>query len=216
MSDEEYDPLSKLVHWLMAAIIIYATTAGYIMHIVEDNNPLFLFLSILNMSLATISAPLLIIRYIWSFFRKTPSLPITISEAQQGIARLVHSLLYLVMFLVFTSGFLMLREEYLLFWIIAIPNPVDNDSINAFFFALHRVACASLAVLVAAHVAAALKHHFIDRDKVLSRMLPKFLRRKSRVTYKKVTMHCRQDQHGSSAHTDHNVFKAGNKSRILR
>jgi len=46
MTKDYYDPLSRLLHWLMAAVILYATLAGYLMHLVIDSHPrLFQFLS---------------------------------------------------------------------------------------------------------------------------------------------------------------------------
>ena len=63
MKNETYDVLSKVLHWTMASIIIYASIAGYVMHLVMDNQPVFSFLSVLNMSLATIATPLFILVY---------------------------------------------------------------------------------------------------------------------------------------------------------
>jgi cytochrome b561 len=37
---------------------------------------------------------------------------------------------------------------------------------------VHKILNLSLAALVVAHVGAALKHHLVDRDDILSRMLP--------------------------------------------
>ncbi len=72
MNNPRYDLLSRVLHWVMASVIIYATVAGYVMHFVTSKPELFSFLSVLNMSLATVATPLLAIRYIWSHFRATP------------------------------------------------------------------------------------------------------------------------------------------------
>jgi cytochrome b561 len=74
------------------------------------------------------------------------------------------------MFVVFVSGFLMLKHEYPFFWLFTIPNPISNTEVNEFFFMVHRGGCATLATLVALHVAAALKHHFVSKNDVLRSM----------------------------------------------
>lgn len=169
-TSQHYDAFSKWLHWIMAVIIIYATIAGYGMLFVMDMPQLFHVLSTLNMSFATIASVLLIVRWVWSFFRKTPELPSTIPSTQKSIAKLAHGTIYLVMFVVFVSGFLMLKHEYPFFWLFTIPNPISNAEVNEFFFMVHRVGCATLATLVALHVAAALKHHFVSKNDVLRSM----------------------------------------------
>lgn len=165
MTIRYYDPLSRLLHWFMAAVIIYATLAGYLMHVVIDSHPrLFHFLSVLNMSMATLITPLFLLRWCWQHWRQ-PLMP------HHPLAGLVHALLYGLMFVVLLSGFLMLKQCYLLFWLYPVPNPISDPEINAFFFNVHRLGCISLAVLVLLHVAAALYHHVIKRDRTLYRML---------------------------------------------
>lgn len=166
-----YDTLTKVLHWSMAIIIIYASIAGYVMHLLTPSTPAFTFLSVLNMSLATIATPLLAIRYLWTFFRKSPESLKSISTVQMNIAKLVHSLLYLLMFIVFSSGYLMLTESYSLFWLVDVNNLISNPDINEFFFNMHRAACMALFLSVVLHVLAVVKHQFIARNNVLGLMV---------------------------------------------
>ena len=166
-----YDSFSKWMHWTMAIIIIYATLAGYSMLLVMDKPKLFHTLSIINMSVATVAAVLLLFRWVWSFFRVEPELPDTIPTVQKKIAKLAHSVIYLIMLVVFVSGFLMLTHSYELFGLFTIPNPISNPEINQFFFMVHRVSCALLAGLIVLHIFAALKHHFVNKNNVLKSMV---------------------------------------------
>jgi len=170
MKHPKYDVLSRILQWVMAAVIIYATVAGYVMHLVMDKPAIFSFLSILNMSLATIATPLLAVRYIWSHFRQAPEMPSSIPKPQKSAAKLAHSLIYLLMFMVFSTGYLMLTEPYSCFWLVTIENLISSTEINNFFFILHRVSCALLGGLVVLHVSAALKHHFFTKNYVLKMM----------------------------------------------
>ncbi|WP_245597659.1 cytochrome b [Psychromonas aquimarina] len=167
-----YDLLSRTLHWIMAIVIIYASFAGYAMHLVIDSHPaVFHFLSIVNMSLATAASGLFILRYIWKFFRQ----PIESSElsntTQHKIAKLVHSLLYFLMFIVLISGFLMVKHEYSFFWLFPVDNIITNPAVNEFFFMVHRFGCAFLSLVVLMHAGAALHHHFIKKNNTMHRMV---------------------------------------------
>ncbi|PMH09990.1 cytochrome B [Vibrio splendidus] len=155
----------------MASVIIYATLAGYVMHYVTNHPELFSILSVLNMSLATVATPLLVIRYIWSHFRSSPTMPQSVPEGQKCVAKLAHSLMYLVMFMVFSTGYLMLKEPYSLFWLETVNNLITEPAINNFFFYLHRASCVALACLIVLHISAALKHHYVSKNYVLKMML---------------------------------------------
>ncbi|MCG7497409.1 cytochrome b/b6 domain-containing protein [Vibrio sp. Of7-15] len=170
--NDYYDKLTRLLHWIMAVIIIYATLAGYIMHLVIESHPhLFDFLSVLNMSLATVGFFLFFIRIIWKFNRPDIHKPTPESTIQKVASKIVHVFLYAFMAIVFISGFLMLKNDYMLFWLISIPNPISDPEINDMFFIVHRVSCAGLTLLVLLHACAALHHHYVRKNNVLYRMI---------------------------------------------
>lgn len=171
LNNPRYDLVSRVLHWVMASVIIYATIAGYVMHYVTSHPELFSFLSVLNMSLATVATPLLVVRYIWSHFRSPPTMPTSIPERQKCVAKLAHSLMYLAMFMVFSTGYLMLEQPYSLFWLTTVENLITNPAINSFFFYLHRASCIALACLIVLHISAALKHHFVSKNYVLKMMI---------------------------------------------
>jgi cytochrome b561 len=56
-------------------------------------------------------------------------------------------------------------------WFKLPPLVWQSPLLGSFFREVHGVAAALLTVAVVIHVAAALKHHFIDRDQTLMRML---------------------------------------------
>lgn len=165
-----YDILTKTLHWSMAFIIIYASISGYVMHLLDPSTSAFQFLSVLNMSLATVATPLLIIRYLWKFFRISPK-SVSISPVQKSIAKLTHSLLYFLMFIVFSSGHLMLAESYSFFWLIDINNLISNPDINQFFFKIHKTSCMTLFLCVILHVLAVVKHQWIAKINILALMI---------------------------------------------
>ncbi|MGU3812817.1 cytochrome b [Vibrio diabolicus] len=168
-----FDLLTRTLHWVIAGITIYALLAGYIMLLVMNSHPnLFSFLSTLNMSLATLAFPLFILRWFWKYFR--PNVESDGSSGKyHGMVKIAHSTLYILMFIVFFSGFLMLKHSYDFFWLMEVPNLITDEKVSDFFFLIHRYACILLSALVMVHVAAAIFHHIVIKDKVLLRMLGK-------------------------------------------
>ncbi|MFA0283048.1 cytochrome b, partial [Vibrio sp. 10N.222.55.F12] len=104
-------------------------------------------------------------------FHDLALMPTSVPEGQKCVAKLAHSLMYLVMFMVFSTGYLMLKEPYSLFWLVSVNNLITDSAINGFFFYLHRASCIALACLIVLHISAALKHHFVSRNYVLKMML---------------------------------------------
>ncbi|HIH4161001.1 TPA: cytochrome b/b6 domain-containing protein, partial [Serratia marcescens] len=67
-----YDLFSRLLHWGIAAVMIYVMIVGYSLHFMTDAR-IFAFFSVTNMSLALVLTPLMAARFIWRFFR--PKVP---------------------------------------------------------------------------------------------------------------------------------------------
>ncbi len=82
VAPKRYDALSRTLHWVFAVAIIYASVAGYSMHIVT-NPMLHSFLSQMNMSLATVLIMLFPLRLIWKLVRTEPEPVASIPTRQQ-------------------------------------------------------------------------------------------------------------------------------------
>lgn len=61
-----YDLFSRLLHWGIAAVMIYVMIVGYSLHFMTDAR-IFAFFSVTNMSLALVLTPLMAARFIWRF-----------------------------------------------------------------------------------------------------------------------------------------------------
>lgn len=165
-----YDVFTRGVHWIAAGIISYTMIAGYSLQFLVDTI-YFDFFSVLNMSLGTLVIPLTVVRYLWKFFRPSVPYPADLSRPKRNMAHLAHEMFYLVIFIMLISGVLMLTHGFTFFWLIEIPHPLDNPEVNAFFFQVHRVACAGVALTLMLHVAAVVKHQVMDNRNILGRML---------------------------------------------
>ncbi len=165
-----YDALSRVLHWIFAVVILYTMAAGFSLHVIE-HPALWKFVSTLNMSLASCLIALFPIRFLWSFFREAPAEIDAIPAPQRAIAHVVHALIYALVAFVLFSGFVMVPDGYWLFGVLYIRTPFAAGPVTEHWFVLHKIACYTLMALVALHVGAALKHHFISRNDVLKRML---------------------------------------------
>jgi len=91
-------------------------------------------------------------------------------------------MLYILMFAMPISGWLMasaspMQEMYsienMVFEVFALPDPFNpgDMGLEGVFRGIHIFCALMLSLVLMLHTAAALKHHFIDRDNVLTRMI---------------------------------------------
>lgn len=166
---ERYDGLTRLLHWIFAISIIYASVAGYSLRWIDDR-PLHDFLSRLNVSLATLLIPLFPLRAMWKFVRTDPPPP-AVATRDLRLARGVQNLLYVAIFATLASGFLMMPHGYMLFGRIAVPTPFEKGEVTAEFGWMHSVCTAVLSGLILVHIMGVLKHTLIKSVNILRRML---------------------------------------------
>jgi superoxide oxidase len=167
---QRYDRLSRCLHWIIAVGIIWTSVTGYMLHMIKTPK-IWSFFSQFNQSVGSIIALLMVIRFCWRFFRPGVPYPTQISRRQQGFAMLMHELFYLIIFIVLISGFLMLKQDFQLFGVIHITQPIKNAEVNQFFFDVHRVGCIALLGMVMLHLIALIKHDYLQKLNIMSRML---------------------------------------------
>ena len=165
-----YDGVARFFHWTFAVWIIYASVAGYSLTRIA-NGPVHNFLSQLNMSIGTVLIVLFPLRVGWKLVRIAPPALPNVSVEQHLLARVVHVVIYVTIFAVLASGFLMVPNGYPLFGLVEIHTPFQKGPLTDELFAVHRASCALLVGLVMLHVAAVIKHQLISRNDVLQRML---------------------------------------------
>lgn len=178
--NQHYGVVARGFHWAMAALVLLALAVGEVMTDLPVS-PRRLEIYSYHKWVGMTVLGLLLLRLLWRTTHRPPALPGSIPLWQQQVAHVTHWLLYLLMFVVPLSGWLMSSAKgfpvvYLGIW--QLPDLVTKDkALGHTLENVHAVLANGLLVLVVLHVAAALKHHFIDRDDVLARMVP-HLRRK--------------------------------------
>ena len=176
MNNARYTATAILLHWLIALLIFAAFPLGLYMHDLHLS-PLKLQLYSYHKWIGITALVLAILRVLWRVTHKPPPLPDTIARWQQIASGLTHLLLYLLLFAVPMSGWLMSSAKgFKTVWLGVLPLPdlVGKDkALGHLLENVHQSLNYLLLLLVVAHVAAALKHKFLDRDDVMARMLPK-------------------------------------------
>jgi cytochrome b561 len=119
---------------------------------------------------------LVLARILWRATHAPPALPGNLRPWERSLAGATHMLLYLLLVAIPLTGWLFSSAagvQTVYFGVIPLPNLLGKDKMLADLFRfIHMFLNFTLAGLVTLHIAAAIKHHFLDRDTVLSRMAP--------------------------------------------
>ena len=170
-----YTRTAIALHWLLAIALVSIGAFGVYMHGLPLS-PWKLRVFAWHKWAGVTAFLLVIVRLAWRLTHRPPALPATMSPVARFLAHLGHTLIYVLMFAIPLSGWLMSSAkgfQTVYFGVIPLPDLVSHDRVlgNA-LLQVHQALNLALALLVAGHAAVALRHHFIDRDGVLLRMLP--------------------------------------------
>lgn len=185
-----WHPVLRVLHWSMAAMLLAMVGAGLVMARAAetaaasgDFSARVLGLSIfeayqLHKSVGVVLFALVLFRLVWRLTYRSPELPSAMPRTERLAALGTHAILYALMLTMPLTGWLLasaspLGIPTLVFGVLPLPHPIGPDAdTEAVLSGLHLAGGLALLALAGLHVAAALKHHFIDRDDVLRAMLP--------------------------------------------
>lgn len=170
-----YGKVHKLLHWLLAINISATLVFSIGMAGLTDVEKAVEY-GQHGLSVTTIFV-LMLIRTIWRLFNPPPALPEDMPKRNQFLAHSMHLALYVLIFTQIAVGILLASAT-------SVPFVADLYDINysafglatpddhATLLLLHDIGAAVIGFFVVVHILAALKHHFVDKDTVLMRMLP--------------------------------------------
>lgn len=179
MTSDRYTRTAIALHWLMALLLVGTFGLGVYMYDLPLT-PVKLRLYSWHKWAGVTAFLLLWFRLVWRMTHPAPALPAAMPRWQQQAAHFLHLALYGLMLAIPLSGWLMSSAkgfQTVWFGVLPLPDLLDKDeALGDLLKSLHMGLNLALAGAVLAHLGAAIKHHLIDRDDVLARMLP-FLRR---------------------------------------
>ena len=178
---QRYGGVAKTFHWLTALLILtlipvglYATDLPY--DTAEELARKAWFFS-LHKTLGVTVFFVALGRIVWAISQPKPGLLNADHKVESFAAELVHWLLYGALIIVPLSGWIghaAAAGFAPIWWPFGqgLPLVPKSTGVEHFFGALHWVAGKILIAALLLHIAGALKHHVIDRDATLRRMLP--------------------------------------------
>lgn len=174
-----YTPTAIALHWIVGLAIIGNLCFGlYLVGLALSPQKLrmFSYHKWIGVTILLLAAA----RLAWRLRHPPPPLPAAMKPWEIRAANVSHTLLYILFFAAPLSGWLMssaLGFQTVYLGVIPIPDLLPkNKDVGEALKIVHRSINYTMAAVIVLHAAAAVKHHFHDRDDVLARMLP-FLRR---------------------------------------
>jgi cytochrome b561 len=171
-----YDRVAMSLHWLVGAALVAQIIFGYLLDdIAPRGTPDRGAVINLHKSIGIVLALLAAARIAWRLRHPAPAWPASLSPRQRLAADWSHHALYACMVVVPLAGYVasnFSKHGVRFFGVMLPPWGPDLPAVYAALGNVHVATAALFAILVALHVAAALKHRFFDRDDVFDRMWP--------------------------------------------
>jgi cytochrome b561 len=178
-----YSAVAIFLHWVMALGILALIVIGLVMTHVKLT-PFDLFkLYQLHKSIGITILLAAFLRLVWRLMHKPPALPAAMLPLERKAAEASHLLLYLYLFVLPLTGWAVVSAAVLniptyLYGIIPwlhlpiLPTLHHKAPVEHVLALIHTYLAWSLIAVLVLHTAAALRHHVILRDDILTRMLP--------------------------------------------
>ena len=182
-SPGRYTGVAIALHWIVALLIVVNIGLAWTWPNVGEDSVRPLINN--HKSIGITILALVTMRLLWRVTHRPPALDPQLSPWERRLAHVVHVLLYVVMFVMPLSGWIMdsaykdaathpnlyfgLFEWPRIGWITAL-DPATKKWVHDTFGAVHGLTGDAIYALVALHIAGALKHQFIDKHRELARM----------------------------------------------
>jgi len=173
-SEFEYGSVTKAFHWITALVVIGLIIVGLTM----EDYPLSIKLTAYNLhkSFGILVLFLILARIVWHFSSHTPQAVETLKPSEKFLSKALHYSFYALLIAMPLTGWIFSSyggRPVNVFGLFILPDLVSQDKeMGKLFKEAHEIIGYLIMAGLALHVAAAFKHHLIDKDRVLRRMLP--------------------------------------------
>ena len=191
---DQYTSTAKVLHWLIAAGIIFMFILGWYMEALPKEAPKSSSYNLFNLGiytweLAKETSPrsfyfnlhksigislfvLIVFRFYWRFTHRPPALLETMKNWEKKLATAAHHGLYLLMILTPLAGIIMsIASKYGIKWFgIEIISGIDDKGLRELFHEFHIIFGILILVLLFFHISGALKHSLVDKDGTIQRI----------------------------------------------
>ena len=170
-----YSRVAIWLHWIIAALVFLNLAIGFF-HEDFDKPVRSAMMNVHKATGLTILA-LTLARLGWRLGHRPPAFDAVMKRWEVGLARLIHGLFYLLLIVMPFSGWLVVSSSgratswFGLFEVAPLPVSRAED-VHEFFEEVHELLAYAALVLIALHVAGALKHHLEGHRHLIGRMAP--------------------------------------------
>ena len=167
----EYGSISKIFHWLSAAVLLIQIPLGF--YLVDlDFGEKRLTIESIHVLLGLSIFYLIILRLTYKLFNPTPSLSNSIFPGQKMLAKLNHIFLYISIIIISISGSLKkLFNGEMLNLVLFDLEIKDNFELAELFYDIHILSNYTLIALISLHIFAVLIHKLVFKENLLKRIL---------------------------------------------
>ena len=190
-----YTKTAKLLHWLIAIGIFSMFALGWWMTELPKEAPKQTAFDLFNLgfytwqtgdeisprsfyfnlhkSIGVTILAFIAFRVFWRITHKAPALLANYKTWERKLATGTHHLLYLLMVILPVSGVIMaIYSKYGIKWFgLPLVKGLDNNAMREIFKEAHEIIGVVILLVLALHIAGALKHKLIDKDDTLKRMM---------------------------------------------
>lgn len=173
----QYGWLSRVLHWSIACLVL---TQFYLIYakrylLLDGSDQARFYMNGLHKPIGLTLLGLVLFSLLWASINTRPPYPTAMSSIQSILALIMHKVLLMAALVMSLSGVLMSTaggHPPNFFGFYQLPALIEQDkAFSQSCFGVHETVGSILLCLIVLHVLAALKHHFVDKDTILRRML---------------------------------------------
>ncbi len=172
---ERYGSLSIALHWIMLLVMAAVFATIELHDSFPKGDPMRRSLMMWHFQLGLTVLILVVVRLVLKFMAPNPEIKPAVPRLQLLASKGMHLALYLIMVAMPIAGFIgrTLEGKSVYFFGITLPILLaKNDDLADNIFDIHSFIGNTAYFLIGFHAAAALYHHYVQRDNTLTRMLP--------------------------------------------
>ncbi len=174
-SDTQWGLMSILFHWVSALFVIGLFVLGYWMVGLDYYSDWYRLAPDWHRSVGVLLIAFIMLRLLWRIYTVTP-LPIeTHRPWEKTVSKYIHGIFYGLLLLMLPTGYFITTADgqslYVFDW-FSLPATVTHiENLEDIAGDVHEFIAYSIIVFVVVHMLGALKHHIVDKDRTLLRML---------------------------------------------
>lgn len=172
-SGSRFGGLSIFNHWIMAALVVGMLAFGLYVEDLPKGEEAVALIGI-HKSIGVLVLVFAVWRILWRMYNGFPAAVGAFKAWEKFVAKAVHYGLLLGVLVMALAGYVHSAAggHFITFFgLFPLPGLPENKALSSVAGEVHEIVGKLLMVLIALHVLAALKHHFIERDATLKRML---------------------------------------------